>query len=192
MLVLSLPLKQIIPVTAERTMIKTPSPATMIVGKDFSFLADETSSTGSSTNWAFNLVTPGATHFPLLASGLSPASQSAQVPNQVMIWFWLHESERQTVLPLWALVYGLHGWHPVLSVLKISLSPVHPVLVPVALTHLVLLSSGTLPLQQVKQVPSCLKISSGSEHEFKHLELSSEANELSGHGMHSVLSRLKI
>jgi len=124
-LVFSLPLKQIIPVTAERTMIKTPSPATMIVGKDFSFLADETSSAGSSINWAFNLVAPGATHFPLLASGLSPGSQSAQVPNQVMIWFSPQVSERQTVLALWALVYGLHGSHPVLSVLKISLS-LHP------------------------------------------------------------------
>ena len=65
-------------------------------------------------------------------------------------------------------------------------------LVLVALTHLVLLSSGTLPLQQVKHEPSCLKISSGSEHEFKHLLLSSEANEPLGHGIHSVLSRLKI
>jgi hypothetical protein len=62
----------------------------------------------------------------------------------------------------------------------------------VFLTHLVLLSSGTLPLQQVKQVPSALKMSSGSVHEFKHLKLSSEALALAGHGMHSVLPMLKI
>jgi len=69
---------------------------------------------------------------------------------------------------------------------------VQPLLVLVALTHLNLEASGTLPLQHVKQVPSCLRISNGSEHEFKHLVLSAEAKELFGHGMQSVLARLKI
>lgn len=63
---------------------------------------------------------------------------------------------------------------------------------PVALIHLVLLSSGTLPLQQVKQEPSYLRMSRGSEQEFKHLVLSLEAKELFGQGIHSDLSRLNI
>jgi hypothetical protein len=52
-LVFSLPLKQIIPVTAERNMMRTPRPATIIVGNDLSFdyldvSAEDTFSTGSS------------------------------------------------------------------------------------------------------------------------------------------------
>lgn len=58
---------------------------------------------------------PGATQVPLLVSGLRPGSQSAQVPNQVMIWFCPQVSERHTEFPLWALVYGLHCSHAVLS-----------------------------------------------------------------------------
>lgn len=91
-----------------------------------------------------------------------------------------------------ALVYGWQVSHLVLSVLNISLSPEHPTEVPVFLTHLVLLKSGTLPLQHVKHEPSYYTMSIGSEHEFKHLKLSSEALRLFGHGIHSVLSILKI
>jgi len=79
----------------------------------------------------------------------------AQVPNQVTIWLAEHWSERQTVFDLWALVYGSQVVHLVLSELKISLSPLHPFTIPVFFTHLVLLTFGTEPLQQVKQVPSC-------------------------------------
>lgn len=51
LLVFSRPLKQTIPVTAERIMTTTPRPAITAVGEDFSFLAaDETYSDGSSTN----------------------------------------------------------------------------------------------------------------------------------------------
>jgi len=74
-------------------MMRIPSPATMTVGNDLSFYgtSDDASSTGSSARtWAFNLTWFGPTHFPLVASGLSPAPQLAQVPNHVMIWFELH------------------------------------------------------------------------------------------------------
>jgi len=139
--VFSRPLKQIIPVTAERTIIKIPSPTTIPVGNDFSFLAtveDSDSSVGSSTNWALSLVLP----LPLQvywSTFLSPGRQFAQVPNQVMILLESHESERQTLFPLWALVYGSHGVHLDLSVLKISLSPAHLAAPSCFLTHLVLL-----------------------------------------------------
>jgi len=54
------------------------------------------------------------------------------------------------VFDLWALVYGGHAVHFDLSEFKISLAPVHPFYkVFFGLTHLVLLSFGTLPLQQV-------------------------------------------
>lgn len=88
-------------------------------------------------------------------------------------------------------MYGSQTVHAVLSELMISLSPWQPVSVPVCLTHLVLLAFGTLPLQHVKQVPSCWTISSGSVQEFKHLMLSADAFKLLGHLMHSVLSKLK-
>lgn len=126
-LVFSRPLRQIIPVTAERTMIKIPSPTTMAVGNDFSFLATvSASSVGSSTNWAASLVLVPADPLQVYWSTLvSPLRQLAHVPNQVMIWLAPHWSERQTEFDLCALVYGSHGVHLDLSVLKISLSPTH-------------------------------------------------------------------
>lgn len=88
-MVFSLPLKQIIPVTADSTMIRTPRPATIIVGNDLSFAytlsVADTVSAGSSMSYAFNRTDEGPTHDPLLASGLRPFPQSAQVPNHVII-----------------------------------------------------------------------------------------------------------
>jgi hypothetical protein len=75
---------------------------------------DESSSTGSSTNWAFNLVPDPPVHV-YWSTFYSPARHSAQVPNHVMIWLALHWSERQTVFDLWALVYGSQVEHLVLS-----------------------------------------------------------------------------
>jgi len=139
--VFSRPLKQIIPVTADRTMIKIPSPTTIPVGNDFSFLAtvdDSDSSVGSSTNWALSLVEPSPLQV-YSSTFFSPGRQSAQVPNHVMIWSAPHLSERQTVLSLWALVYGSQAVHDDLSVLWISLSPEHLAVPVLGLTHLVLL-----------------------------------------------------
>jgi hypothetical protein len=73
-----------------------------------------TDDSGSLMSWAFNLVPddPLQVYWSTL---VSPSRQSAQVPNQVMIWSAPHWAERQTVFCLWALVYGSQVVHLVLS-----------------------------------------------------------------------------
>merc|ERR1712083_1125329 len=156
-----------------------PRPVTITVGNDL-FLAGLASSAAPSfdscsmSTRAFNRIgSDGPTQLPLLASGESPSSQSAQVPSQVMIWLSPQSSARQAALSSWPLVYGKHLTHSVLSTLYISLSPTHSKSppVPAALacwrskkflfTHLVLLRSGTLPSQHVWHCPSARMISSG-------------------------------